>query len=116
MSAAVDVLVLATDHTLPGLPDRQPIVVQTAARKLASTFGPGVGLVRTSCARRMASILCGAGESIGLAEPPRDLASFVQFGGAIVDAGRYYPPSPVRVISMRRFFARPSGVSFEATG
>jgi hypothetical protein len=34
----------------------------------------------------------------------------------IVDAGRYYPPSPVRVISTRRFFARPSGVSFEATG
>lgn len=51
ISAAVNVflepagyLALATDHTLREVLDRQLIVVQTSARKLANTFGPDVTL------------------------------------------------------------------------
>jgi carbonic anhydrase len=136
LSAAVDAflepagyLPLATDHSLRSILDRQLIVVQVSARKLASAFGKDVekhkgyreALIETSIATNAALAaytvqreLCGhdlhklravygvyllqsrevwaphgnTGQTIGLAEPPTDLASFVDLGEAIIRSDR----------------------------
>ena len=136
ISAAVDMfmepagyLPLLANHALRGILDRQLIVIQATARRLAGVYGADVtrrrryreALIEASVATNaalgaytMQEELCGPGSNgiravygvyllgsrevwaptrnaggvTGLAEPPRDLASFIEFGEAVAASDR----------------------------
>ena len=122
-------LPLVTNHALRSILDRQLIVVQTSARKLASTFGPDVAkhtryredLTETAVVMNAALTAYAVQQELrgfdphelravygvyllrsheiwaptrsstkasGLAEPPMDLASFIELGEEIVSSDR----------------------------